>query len=184
MKALVIFADGFEEIEAISAVDILRRAGADVLCAGLDGEVVKGARGALVKTDATLGDINAGEFSAVVLPGGMPGASNLANSVQVGEILRNFNERGKLIAAICAAPMALAVHGVLSEKWTCYPGFEGRVREDKSGFTGSQKIVKCGNVITSRGPATAMEFALAVARELCGEKIYRKLRDELLIDLA
>ena len=80
--------------------------------------------------------------------------------------------------------MALAAHGVLSEKWTCYPGFEGRVREDKSGFTGSQKVVKCGNVITSRGPATAMEFALAVARELCGEKIYRELRDELLIDLA
>lgn len=184
MKVAVVFADGFEEIEALSVVDILRRAELEALCVGLESETVRGAHDVNVKMDMLLADLRESDFSAIVLPGGLPGAQNLADSAGLGELLRKFNAAGKPIAAICAAPMALAKHGVLKRQFTCYPGFESRVREDKAGYVSVVKVLNEDNIITSRGPATAMEFALAIVRELCGEEKYRQLREDLLVDMA
>jgi protein deglycase len=173
-KALIILADGFEEIEAITAIDILRRAGVEVTICGLDSEKVKGSKGVVIVTDRMLqGDESA--YDACVLPGGMPGAENLAASDKVKKILLDMNDKRKTIAAICAAPaIVLAPLGILDNKYaTCYPGMESSF----SGTTDYKKddVVIDKNIITSQGPATALKFALAIADKLCGQAIAQKI---------
>lgn len=177
-RAVVVLADGFEEIEAISVVDILRRAGVDAKFAGLECKFPNGAHNIKVEADILLSDVLAKDFDMIVLPGGLPGAEHLANSKDLQDLLKKFDENAKFIAAICAAPMALASAGVLKQSYTCYPGFEGRVKS--CGYTGSENVVRSDNIITSRGPATAMEFALELVRNLCGEQIYADVKDGLL----
>lgn len=179
-KAVVVLAHGFEEIEAINVIDILRRAGVEAISAGLDSEAVEGAHGVKIYTDTMLDKINQRDFDMIVLPGGLPGAQNLSDSKELSALLREFKTAGKFIAAICAAPMALGSAGVLGDVFTCYPGFEPNVRADKSGYNPSQNVVIDSNIITSRGPATAMEFALELARILCGDKTYAELKNGLL----
>ena len=179
-RVAVIFANGFEEIEALSVVDILRRADIDALCVGLDRALVVGAHGVSVKVDLLLSELREIELDAIVLPGGLPGAQNLADSKELGEILRRFDDNGKLICAICAAPMALAKAGVLKDAFTCYPGFETNVRADKNGYISDKNVICDHNIMTSRGPATAMEFALEIVKELNGTSSYESVRDGLL----
>ena len=114
----------------------------------------------------------------IVLPGGLPGAENLAKSEKLGKILRDFDANNTKIGAICAAPWALATAGVLKSSYTCYPGFESQIAHP--GYTNSANVVKDQNIMTSRGPATAMEFALQIVRELKGEQVYSKLKSDLL----
>ena len=178
MKVAIILANGFEEIEAISIIDILRRVEIDALGVGLEKRLVTGAHGVEIKADIVLDELNLNEFEMIVLPGGLPGAQYLATSEKLGEILREFDKSGKKIGAICAAPWALSTAGVLKDSYTCYPGFEGKVAH--AGYTNSAKVIKDKNIITSAGPATAMEFALAIVRELKGETVYNNLAKELL----
>ncbi|MDO5045522.1 DJ-1 family glyoxalase III [Campylobacter sp.] len=177
-KVAVILANGFEEIEATTIIDVLRRAGLEAKFVGLDADLLTGAHGVKIYADTVLDKISQSDFDMIVLPGGLPGAEHLAKSAKLQALLKEFDAKGKFIGAICAAPMALATSGVIKENYTCYPGFETNVKD--SGYISSQNVVKDGNIITSRGPATAMEFALELVKNLCGEQIYKEVKEGLL----
>ena len=174
-KALVVLAEGFEEIEAITTIDILRRAGIDVTVAGLNDININGSHGIKVTADRKL-DAAGFDFDACIFPGGMPGATNLASSEKVKCLIQKMDQDKKLIAAICASPaIVLAPTGVLNNKSaTCYPGMqenfgnEIRYKEDN--------VVMDENIITSRGPATALSFSLAIVERLTGKGAADKLR--------
>jgi len=176
MKILFPLADGFEEIEATTIIDILRRAGLKVVTAGLTNSTVKGSRGVKIIADELLDDINPEEFSAIVLPGGYPGYVNLSESEKVLEIVKEFNSRNKMVAAICGAPTVLAKAGILNNRnATVYPGLEKELPNPMH-----QKVVVDGNIITSQGPATAMEFALKLVEILSGENKAQEISEQLL----
>jgi len=118
----------------------------------------------------------------IVLPGGWDGTYALADDANVQNILKEMDAKGKDIGAICAAPFALNKAGVLKQNFTCYPSVEEQIRED--GYTSSQKVVQDTNVMTSRGPATAICFALEIVKKLKGEKMYSMLKDGLLADFC
>jgi len=164
--AIVVLAEGFEEIEAVTPADVLHRAGVEVELVGLEAETVTGAHGITVEADRLLGALE--EVDAIILPGGLPGAENLAASGKLASVLHAQADSGKLVAAICASPACvLAAHGLLDDRHaTCYPGFEDRFDESTTAET--DDVVKDGNILTSRGPGTAFAFALALARELAG----------------
>lgn len=166
--AIIVLADGFEETEATVPADILRRAGVDVSLVGLERLVVRGAHGIKLQVDRTLREVE--EADAVILPGGMPGATNLSASTTLLKILKRQLADGRLVGAICASPgVVLGAHGLLKgRKATCYPGFE---KHFGAGATFLEEpVVKDGNVITSRGPGTAFAFGLAIAAELSGAR--------------
>ena len=178
-KALVILADGFEEIEATAPIDILRRAEIQVTVAGLKDKTVTGAHGLKFQADIILNQYQEVP-DAVILPGGMPGAQNLGHSKEVLEILKYLNDQNKLIGAICAAPaLALAPAGILKgKKATCYPGFE-KYFDSSIQFSDSRVVID-GNVITSRGPGSAIEFALKLVEQLSGKEKSESLSQGLL----
>lgn len=168
--ALVAIANSSEEIEAISVIDVLRRAGLDVTVASVEADlVVTMSRGVKIVADKKISECVSAEWDVVVIPGGMPGSTRLAESPEVTAILAAQDKRGALIAAICAAPaVVLHKHGLLTNcsKATCHPGFFAAL-----GSKGvKDRVVVDGHVITSRGPGTAIEFALAIVRVLCGEE--------------
>lgn len=175
MKALVALANGFEEIESACVIDILRRAGVKVTVASIAERDVSGAHGLIFKSDQLIQDCVNETFDVVVLPGGMPGATNLRDSEVLTEILK----KQKLIAAICASPaVVLAHHGLVTgKKATCYPGFEHMLKD--ATFVNSPVVVD-GNLITSQGPGTAIEFALRLVKILVGDAKYEQLRVDLL----
>jgi 4-methyl-5(b-hydroxyethyl)-thiazole monophosphate biosynthesis len=174
-QALVVFADGFEEIEALGAVDVLRRLGVNVTTAALNWKRATGSHGVEVNTDASLGEACMGDYDVVVLPGGMPGAANLAADEQVRDLLARTAERGAVIAAICAAPFVLAQQGLLhGKKFTMYPGFD-----EKLGGLHYESVpaLTDGNIVTGKGPGAVFAFARAIAEKLglagkC-EKLYQ-----------
>ncbi|OGX05482.1 MAG: hypothetical protein A3G87_09765 [Omnitrophica bacterium RIFCSPLOWO2_12_FULL_50_11] len=179
-KVLVILAPGCEEIEAVAIIDVLRRAEMNVTVAGLGGTDINGAHGIRFRTDIALDDYDKSP-DAVILPGGMPGSRNLGQSKKVTEILQKAGRANKLIGAICAAPaLALAPAGILDgKKATCYPGFEQNFA--KSVTFSEDRVVVDGNVITSRGPGSALEFALELVDRLAGSEKARELRSALLV---
>ncbi len=165
-KALLILADGFEEIEAVTPIDLLRRAGIVVLVAALGNDTsVQGARGITVDADYSLSEIE-NDFDALILPGGRNGAEKLANSKIVLSLIEDMNKEGKLIAAICASPaIVLGKTTVLSGKRaTCYPGCGGDFKSDV--IYVEDPVVIVDNIITSRGPGTASDFSLAIIKVL------------------
>ncbi len=177
---LIILAEGFEEIEAVASIDVLRRAGLNVITAGVGKKEITGAHGIKVSADTPLENYT-DTPDAVVLPGGMPGADNLKKSPAVKNILQKVKNANRLIGAICASPaVVLSGHGILDgKKATCYPGFE---KDFSSKVTVCQdRVVQDGLVITSRGPGTAIEFALALVRELVDEKTAQTLSAGLLL---
>lgn len=178
-KVLLPLAIGFEEIEAITIVDILRRAGVEVVMGSLEGLHVKGAHGIEVIADALLCELEPKDFDMIVLPGGLPGATNLAKDTKVLSLLQDFDKEKKHIAAICAAPLALKSAGVLKNHYTCYPSFETRIAHQ--GYSDRTSVVCDVNIITSKGPSTAMEFTLKLVEILCGEVIAQKLSKDLLL---
>ncbi len=174
-RVLVPLAPGFEDLEAVTIVDLLRRAGIDVVTAGLQTGLIEGARGMRVQPDATLDAVLEHDFDMIVLPGGMPGAEHLKNDARVQGVLKRLAGAGKFTAAICAAPIALAQAGLLDGKQaTSYPGFV-----EKLAIPGLQHrtapVVVDGKVVTSRGPGTAMDFALALIELL----LDRGMRDKV-----
>ena len=168
---LVPLANGFEEIEAIAIIDVLRRAGIDVVVAGIPGKIVKGAHQINITADTKLEDVKNESFDAIILPGGDPGYKNLLKSNLILNLVKRYDQGGKLVAAICASPMVLAKAGVLNNRLaTIYPGMERDIPKPRDG-----KVVRDGNIITSQGPGTAMEFALALVEYLEGKDAADKL---------
>ncbi len=178
---LIPLAEGFEEIEAVTLIDVLRRAKLDVVVVSIANENVMGAHNLLIKSDALL--INISDLpDAIVLPGGMPGAENLKNSDLLIDLIKKANDQGRLIAAICAAPsLVLSLSGVLDNKRaTCYPGFQENF--PSSVKFSENSVVVDGNIITSRGPGTAMEFALEIVSNLCGDSTSESLKREMIVN--
>jgi len=179
-RVVVPLARGFEEIEAVSIIDVLRRAEVEVLVASLDEKsLVKGANGITIETDVQVKDMSSDELDMIILPGGWDGTYALADDANVQRILKEMDSKGKNIAAICAAPFALNAAGVLKQNFTCYPSVEEQIR--KEGYQGDKSmVVEDANVMTSRGPATAICFALAIVKKLKGEETYLALKEGLL----
>ena len=165
-NALVLFADGSEELEAVTVVNILRRAGITVTLAGLTAGALRGSRGTMLMPDTTLDAVLHDSFDMVVLPGGQPGTKHLQADARVLTLVQQMNAQGKYVSAICAAPSVLAAAGLLDGKQaTCFPTcLEGFPKVHVQ----SAAIVEDGKLITSRGPGTAMDFALTLVERLAG----------------
>lgn len=165
-KVLVPLAQGCEELEAVTVIDLLRRAGLHVVSAGLDEQPVVAARGTRLLPDMSLDQALRQDYDMVVLPGGQPGADNLDNDARVRDLLKTMANSGKFTAAICAAPKVLASAGLLAGKQaTSYPG-----TLQKMGIKEYDRaVVTDGKVITSKGPGTAMDFALELIEALVGK---------------
>lgn len=164
--ALILFADGSEELEAVTVINILRRGGVEVTVAGLHEGPHRGSRGTVLLPDATLDDVLTRDYDMVVLPGGQPGANNLKADARVLKLVRRMHDADRYVAAICAAPSVLATAGLLDGKHaTSFPGaldpFPKVLRQP-------QAVVEDGKLITSRGPGTAMDFALVLVERLVG----------------
>ena len=161
-------ADGFEEVEAVTIIDLLRRAGIDVVTAALTDRRVTGNHGITIEADTTLDAALAGSdsFDMIALPGGLPGARHLQSDPRLLDALRAAADRGAYVAAVCAAPIALAEAGLLDgRRATSFPGFLDALQIPGIELS-EEPVVVDGRVITSRGPGTAMEFALALIGEL------------------
>lgn len=178
-KIIVPISNGFEEIEAVSIIDICRRANIEVTVAAVEELITTGANNIKIQADCKIEDINSDDFDMIVLPGGLPNAFTLAENEKVQSLLKEFKEKKKKIGAICAAPYALHKADVLNENFTCYPSFEKNIRDN--GYHDSDSIVIDNDVITSRGPATAMVFALEIVNILCGEETYTAVKNGLLL---
>jgi 4-methyl-5(b-hydroxyethyl)-thiazole monophosphate biosynthesis len=174
-KVLITLAEGFDEIEALATADVLKRAGLEVVLAGLPGTMVKGRSGIKVMTDKRIDEVDSKDFDCLVLPGGNPGYINLGKSKKVVELINEFDRQKKQIAAICAAPSILAKAGILDDRRaTIYPGMEREVPRPRSG-----KVVIDGHIITSQGPGTTLDFALEIVKALLGKSQADEVRRDL-----
>lgn len=159
-KIGIILAEGFEEIEAVTIIDVLRRANLTVLAVGLDNLKVTGAHAITVTADCVLTDLRGQILAGVILPGGLPGTKNLLASPELIDFLQQHAKAGKVTAAICAAPWVLAKANLLTAKQaTIYPGMEDKL---STATASPERVVEDGMVITSKGPGTAMDFALTL----------------------
>lgn len=174
----VFFADGFEEMEAFTSVDVLRRAGLNVVMVTVTpDEIVRGAHGISVLCDKNIANCDFYDASLLLLPGGLPGATTLDECEDLRKLLLKFAQENKPIAAICAAPMILGKLGLLKgKKATCYPGFDKYL--DGAEYTGAM-VEKDGNFITGKGPGAAIKFALAVAEHLVGREKVKELEEAM-----
>jgi len=179
-KIIVPLGKGFEEIEAISIIDVCRRANIEVVVAGVEEMMVEGAQGIIVQTDCMIDDVDSSTLDMIVLPGGWGGTDILNANVTVQNMLKKMNEDDKFISAICAAPFALNTAGVLSQNYTCYPSVEEQIR--LQGYSSDKKVVQDGKILTSRGPGTAICFALEIVKILEGDEMYDMLKGGLLAD--
>ncbi len=179
-KAAVLLANGFEEIEAATPIDVLRRAGVEVTVVGVGGLHIRGAHDLTYTADLLIDEVN-DDFDLVVLPGGMPGARNLGDSKEARALTLKTLKAGKLVGAICAAPVfTLGAWGILNHRRaTCYPSME-EMFPSTTKFKMEPVVVDDG-VTTSRGPGTALEFSLSLVGQLVGLEEARKVADALLL---
>lgn len=177
MNVLVPLADGFEEIEAVTIIDVLRRAGVQVTSLYLKKNQVTGSHGITLAADKNIDDIRASDYDCIVLPGGMPGSSNLKEDPRVISLVKEVYQAGKVTAALCAAPMVLGHAGVLNGKRaTCFPGFEDHM----TGATAlPDPVVKDGSIITGKGPGCALPFALELVAALAGREKADSLKENM-----
>ncbi len=169
-SVLIPLAPGFEDLEAVTLSDLLRRAGIEVVIAGLQRGVIQGSRGIRIEPDAFLDDVLNRDFDLIALPGGLPGAEHLRDDARIQTLLKSMAAAGRYTTAICAAPVALAQAGLLEGKQaTAYPGVLDAL---KLGNTRSlpDAVVVDGKVVTSQGPGTAMDFALTLIELLVGHE--------------
>ena len=179
-KVLIPLAQGCEELEAVTIIDLLVRAGVSVTTASLDNEIITASRGTRILADTHIDKVMLNNYDLIVLPGGLPGANHLRDDLRVQSLLKKQNKQNKLVAAICAAPIALAEAGLLNNKTaTAYPGTLAALHKSDINIKNSAIEID-GNIITSRGPGTAMDFALVLIEKLEGED----KRDEILQQLA
>lgn len=179
MKILVFLADGFEEVEALTVVDYLRRVDIEVDMVSItDKKEVKGAHEIRVIADKLLKDLSIEDYKGLVIPGGLPGATNLQASSGVVDIVKEIYKNKGLVAAICAGPIVLQEAGVIKNKdFTCYPGFEEKIVD---GNHKDLDVVIDGNIITSRGPALAVDFSLEIVNYLLGAEKREELKEGIL----
>lgn len=178
-KIGIFMADGCEEIEGLTVVDIVRRAGIDITTISIsDKKEVAGAHGITFLADAKKDEVDFSTLDGIVLPGGMPGTINLGADETVDKVIREFAAGGKLVAAICAAPSVLGQAGILNGKHaTSYPGFEPKLT---GAVTSKDPVVQDGNVITSRGMGTAIAFALEIVSYFTDKKTADKLAESII----
>ncbi len=179
-KVIVFLAEGFEEVEALTVVDYLRRVDIEVDTVSITNDKkVKGSHDIVVMADKTIDDLgNLDNYNTVIIPGGMPGASNLRDNERVINIVKEIYEKQQLVAAICAGPIVLHRSGILDDKLvTSFPGFEEQLTGTV--YTG-KKVEKDGNIITARGPYFAVDFALEIVDYLFGEEKLEKLKKSIL----
>jgi 4-methyl-5(b-hydroxyethyl)-thiazole monophosphate biosynthesis len=179
---LVLLAEGFEELEAVTVVDVLRRAEIKVTMAGLKAGPVKSARGVRIVPDTTIDEVNPDHYDMVVLPGGQPGTDNLVADQRVREILVGMQEKDKYTAAICAAPYVLSEVGILAYKCaTSYPSFQPKLKAKE--VLSGEKVVVDGKVVTSQGPGTAIAFALKLVELFKGKDKAEEIQKAMLVNL-
>jgi len=178
-RVVIFLADGFEEVEAVTPVDYLRRSGIEVVLAGVNTLTPTGARGIRLHADIEVGEID-WLPEGLILPGGLPGAENLADSEDVDRLCSEVMKAGGLLASICAAPaLVLGSYSLLEgRRFTCYPGFETKVA---GGVFSERSVVVDGNIITSRGAGTAGEFSLAVIEYLRGREAADRIAEAVLL---
>ena len=179
-QILVPIADGSEEIEAVTIIDVLRRAGAEVTVASVDGLTITASRGVRITADRLLKDCLRDDFDMIVLPGGIPGAEHLRDSAALKHILERHAQNQRWIGAICAAPaVVLAHHGQLEgKKATCHPGFADRL---EPAVLSTAPVVVDGKVVTSRGPGTAMAFAFKLVELLFGHQRAQQVAEPMVL---
>lgn len=178
MPVLVPLAEGFEEIEAIAVIDLLRRGGVEVVTATLGKNPVTGSHKIPVTADTVLG--LPAKYSGIILPGGGQGTQNLKNDTRIIDLVRVINNCSGLTAAICAAPSVLAEAGIMKGvRFTCYPGYENEIT-DRGGIHTGSPVVKDGHIITGKGAGCAIQFALAVLEELKGPEISKSIKEQIM----
>lgn len=180
--ALVLLAEGFEDIEAVTVIDVLRRGGVKVVTASIsESTEVESAHSIVMRADKKFADLGDALFDAIILPGGMPGTTNLANSPAVIDALKRHAEADRLVCAICAAPTVLAAAEVLPEgvHVTCYPGCEGKLDLPNANVP----VVRDGNIITGQAPGSAMLFSLVVLQALAGDEASVKVAGGMVTDV-
>ena len=179
-KALIPIADGTEELEAVTIIDVLRRAGVSVTVASVDTIQVTCSRDVKLVADRFIGDCVGEDYDVIVLPGGMPGAERLRDSDTLVGLLKRQVEKGGYLGAICASPaVVLEHHGLLSyRKATCYPSFAGKLKEAVST---QQSVVADGPFITSQGPGTALAFSLKLVELLLGQKKANEIAQAMVV---
>lgn len=180
MKAAVFLAKGFEEIEAVGVIDVLRRGGIETTIVSVAGnEQVEGAHGIIVRADQIFYQVDYNHYDLLILPGGMPGIENLANHEDLCDLLIDFNKKGKWIAAICAAPSVLGYLGLLEgERAVCYPGFEKYL----SGATiSTNDVVVSNHIITAKGAGVVFEFGLVILEQFIEKEKVEKLRKGMIV---
>jgi protein deglycase len=176
-RVLVPLAEGFEELEAVTVIDILRRAGVEVVVASLGESPVTGSHGIRVSADTPLAALAGQDFDMIALPGGMPGAENLKQDARIAGIAKRLHAKGRPVAAICAAPMVLAAAGLLDgRRATSYPGF---LKDAAKTSVTNEAVVVDGGIITSRGPGTALDFALQLVETLEGRAARQAIESRL-----
>ncbi len=178
-RVLVLCAAGFGEIELVTIVDLLRRAGAKVVLASPDGGSLEGAHGIRIASEQRLAELSARDFEAVVLPGGMENARTLASDPHAQRLIREARGLDRWVAAICAAPIALAAAGAIrGARLTSHPCIESELKGERYV---RERVVIDGTLITSRGPGTAMEFGLALIAKLCGAERAAAVAEPMLV---
>ncbi len=179
-RALVILAPGAEEMEVTITVDVLRRAAIEVVLAGLDGTAtVTCSRGLRITPDAALADVS-NDYDVVILPGGAPGAQRLASSELVGRVLGEQWSAGRMVAAICAGPTALAAHDIAKGSTiTSHPSVRDRLKDDYE--MSDEPVVESGQLVTSQGPGTSFAFALKLVERLCGAEQANRVRAPMML---
>lgn len=177
-QAYIFLADGFEEIEGLTVVDLFRRVDINISMVSINkSKKVTGAHQIEVMADMIFEEVDYNNGDVLILPGGMPGTNHLMEHEGLDKLLKDFNAKGKLLAAICAAPSVLGQKNILSgKKATCYPGFEDKLIDAQ---VVNEGVVEDGNVITSKGMGTAIDFSLALIKRLKGEEIAKKLAESI-----
>lgn len=177
-KAGVILANGFEEIEAITPIDTLRRAGVEVVTIGVGSEYITGSHNVTIKCDTVIEHFNT-NLDCIIIPGGMPGAKNISESELVIKLIDKIYKANGIVAAICASPgIVLGGSDIIKNKnFTCYPGYESYVKE---GNFSNKRVVIDDRLITSRGPGTALEFSLTVIKILVSDEKYLAIKKDTL----
>lgn len=179
MKALVPMMEGFEEIELVSIVDILRRANIEAALVS-HSDFVAGAHNIILKADCKFSNIVAENFNAIILAGGYNGMLNLCKDDFVIKLLQDFNAKNKLVAAICASPIVLGKAGVLKNRFSCYPSCEDSI--SSNALYCKEKVIVDDNIITANGPASATIFALEIVKYLLGDEKRNEIAKDLLFD--
>lgn len=183
VNTAVLFAPGFEEVEGLTVVDLLRRANINTSIIGVEEKKVTGAHDVTITTDKTLDKVNIDKLDALILPGGAPGFQNLRKNKTVLSLITEANEKKKIVAAICASPSVLATAGVLeNKKATIYPGMEEEIKKG-GGILQDDLVVVDDTIVTSKGPATTMLFALKLIELLKDKETSEDVKNKVLLPL-